>query len=113
MLKDTPELSQYRVADIKAAVISKYPALATWGEPLDGRIVGWADLMFIESEVMFGAMLNLMYIHDTPSLSVHDSLIVPASKVEEAREAIAFTLHAKHRVYPILKTNPPLPAKDT
>jgi hypothetical protein len=113
MLKDKPELSQYRVADITAAVTSKYPALAIWGEPLDGRIIGWADLMFIESEVMFGAMRNLMYIHDTPSLSVHDSLIVPASKVEEARDAIAFTLHAKHRVYPILKTNPPSLTRDT
>lgn len=108
MLQDHPELSQYRVADITAAVFAKYPALATWGEPLRGRLVSWADLMFIESDMIFGAMLNLMHIHRTPSLSMHDSLIVPASKVEEAKEAIMFSLHAKHRVYPILKTNPPL-----
>jgi hypothetical protein len=50
--------------------------------------------MFLESNVMFGAMLNLMYIHDTPSLSVHDSLIVPASKAEIAKEAITMSFHA-------------------
>jgi hypothetical protein len=108
MLKDKPELSQYRVATITDAIISKYPAMGTWGEPLDGRIVSWAELMFFESDVMFSAMLKLMYIDDTPTLSVHDSLIVPASKVEKACEAITSALHAKHRVVPILKVNPPL-----
>jgi hypothetical protein len=108
MLKKHPDLSQYRIADLTAAVTSKYPALATWGEPIGDHAVGWAALMFMESEVMFSAMLNLMYIHHAPSLSVHDSLIVPVSKVEQAREAITFALHAKRRVYPILKTNSPL-----
>jgi len=108
MLKDTPELSQYRVASITDAIMSKYPAMATWGQPLDGRIVSWAELMFWESDVMFGAMLKLMYIDKTASLSVHDSLIVPASKVEVASDAITRSMHAKHRVAPILKVNPPL-----
>ena len=112
MLKKTPELSQYRVATINEAVLAKYPTLASWGKPLKGRLLSWADLMFLESEVMFGAMLNLMHIHDTPSLSVHDSLIVPASKAEIAEEAIKWTFHAKHRVEPLLKINPPLPSND-
>jgi hypothetical protein len=64
--------------------------------------------MFAESEVMFTAMLKLMYLDDNPSLSVHDSLIVPASMVKEASEAITFSLHAKRRVVPILKVKPPL-----
>jgi phage tail protein X len=39
MVKDEPTLSQYRVASITEAVMAKYPALATWGEPLNGRIL--------------------------------------------------------------------------
>ncbi len=108
MLKDEPTLSQYRVASITEAVMAKYPALATWGQPLNGRILSWADLMFLESDVMFGAMLNLMHIHDTPSLSVHDSLIVPASKAEKAGEAMTMSFHAKQRVEPLLKINQPI-----
>ncbi len=108
MVKDEPTLSQYRVAPITEAVMAKYPALATWGQPLNGRILSWADLMFLESDVMVGAMLNLMHIHDTPSLSVHDSLIVPASKAEIAKEAITMSFHAKQRVEPLLKINQPI-----
>jgi hypothetical protein len=108
MVKDEPKLSQYRVASITEAVMAKYPALATWGQPLNGRILSWADLMFLESNVMYGAMLNLMHIHDTASLSVHDSLIVPVSKAEIAKEAITMSFHAKQRVEPLLKINQPI-----
>jgi hypothetical protein len=107
MLENTPELSQYKVRPITEAIFAQYPALTTWGQPLSGRVLGWADLMFLESDVMFGAMLALMHVHDTPSLSVHDSLIVPASKAEIAEETITLSFHAKCRVEPLLKTNPP------
>jgi hypothetical protein len=106
MLDNNPELSHYRVRPITDAIFAQYPALTTWGQPLRGRILSWADLMFLESDVMFGAMLALMHIHDTPSLSVHDSLIVPASKAEIAEETITMSFHAKHRVEPLLKINP-------
>jgi hypothetical protein len=36
--------------------------------------------MFLESCAMVGAMLALKRDHDIPSLAVHDSLIVAASK---------------------------------
>jgi hypothetical protein len=107
MLKDEPALSQYRVASITEAVMAKYPALATWGQPLNGHTLSWADLMFRESDVMFGAMRFLMLMQKTPSLSVHDSLIVPASKAEIAKEAITMSFHAKQRVEPLLKINLP------
>lgn len=108
MVKDEPTLRDYRVSSITEAVIAKYPVLATWGQPLNGRVSSWADLMFLESEVMFSAMLNLMAIQKTPSLSVHDSLIVPASKSEVAEEAITTSFQAKQGVKPLLKINPPI-----
>jgi hypothetical protein len=109
MLKEDPELGHNNVDTITEAVLIKYPAMATWGQPLNGRTLSWADLMFMESAVMFGAMRALMHIHDAPSLSVHDSLIVQASKEAIAREAITMSFQGKHGVTPLLKTNPPTP----
>jgi len=58
-----------------------------------------------ESLVMIGTMLDLMWEHAVPSLSVHDSLIVPASKAEIAREALAGRFLAGNKVRPLLKIN--------
>jgi hypothetical protein len=107
MTKDEPRLSEYRVASVTHAVMAKYPAMATWGQSLNGHVLSWADLMYLESAVMSGAMRKLMLVDNTPTLCVHDSLIVPVSKAETAREAIAMSFYAKHRVQPILKTNAP------
>jgi hypothetical protein len=43
--------------------------------------------MYIESEAVIGSMLTLMRDHQVPSLPVHDSLIVPASKFNVAKGA--------------------------
>jgi hypothetical protein len=47
----------------------------------------YGDLMYIESEAVIGSMLTLMRDHQVPSLPVHDSLIVPASKFNVAKGA--------------------------
>jgi hypothetical protein len=107
MRKKSPELSEYKVSKIKDAAFDKYPVLERWGTPLRGRIHGWADLMWMESAVMFGTMCDLMRKHDTPSLSVHDSLIVPASRAKVAVEAITKTCVAQWEVEPRLKINWP------
>jgi hypothetical protein len=107
MLQKSPELRQHRVADITQPAFTKYPALRSWGERLNDRIYGWADLMWLESAVMFSTMLDLMREHHTPSLSVHDSLIVPASRAEVAREAIKARFHAQQKATPLLKINLP------
>jgi hypothetical protein len=103
MLKKSPELKQHRVADITKAALAKYPALEAWGQPLKGRVHGWADLMWLESSVMIGTMWDLKEEHAVPSLSVHDSLIVPASKTDIASQTLARRFHGVTRVQPILK----------
>jgi hypothetical protein len=107
MLKDDAGLRDYRVAEITEAVLAKYPLVGSWGEPLDGRVYSWADLMWLESAVMFSTMLNLMHDHQTPSLVVHDSLIVPVSKAEVASEALRGKFQAQRKVLPKLKINWP------
>jgi hypothetical protein len=107
MLKKSPELKQFRAADITKAALSHYPALKAWGTPLKGRVHGWPDLMWRESEAMLIAMLMLRKEHSVPSLSVHDSLIVPASKVEVASEMLVRAFGIVTGAHPLLKVNQP------
>jgi hypothetical protein len=44
--------------------------------------------MYLESEAVVSTMLRLRREHEIPSLSVHDSIIVPASKCEIAEAAL-------------------------
>jgi hypothetical protein len=106
MLQKSPELVEYKVAEITKAAVAHYPALQNWGEPLNGRVHDWADLMWRESTVMVTTMHDLMR-EAVPSLSVHDSLIVPASKANMAARALAGRFHWVTRVQPLLKINKP------
>jgi hypothetical protein len=67
------------VKRIREKALKLYPLLEKWGT----EDFGWPDLMFTESQAMIGAVSELMSL-GIPSLSVHDSLIVPASKQEIA-----------------------------
>ena len=51
------------------------------------------------------AALDLMREFSVPSLSVHDSLIVPASKADIAAQTLAQRFHGVTKVKPLLKTN--------
>jgi hypothetical protein len=50
---------------IREIALKRYPLLEKWGTDE----FGWADMMFIESEAMLGAMLKLVE-DGIPSLSV-------------------------------------------
>jgi hypothetical protein len=105
MRERTPELAQYKPSTITKAALAKYPALASWGKPLKTVTYGWADLMWFEGNVMLFTMLELKREHRVPSLSVHDSLIVPASSAETARAVLSQKFQDQRRVTPLLKIN--------
>jgi hypothetical protein len=110
MIKKSPELKQHRVSSITKALLSKYPVLTAWGEPMkNGTTYGWADLMWIESNVMLATMIKLKREHRIPSLSVHDSLIVPADSANTARDVLRETFRSHREVQPLLKVNRPTP----
>jgi len=44
--------------------------------------------MFRESEIIVSTMLRLAREHGIPSMSVHDSLIVPLSEVETSKRLL-------------------------
>jgi hypothetical protein len=114
MVQKSPELKQHRVATITEAALAKYPTLRLWGQSPQTRApYSWADLMWIESNVMLGTMLELKRKHQIPSLSVHDSLIVPASAAEKAREVLEQTFISHRDVAPQLKINWPCTKQPT
>jgi hypothetical protein len=82
----------YPIKKIRERVIEAYPILARWGEPLDGRKLGWADLMYREATAIQAAMFRLKD-HGIASFTVHDSLIVPRSAVSLAVDCLAEEYH--------------------
>ena len=63
---------RFSVAKIRDKVIAQYPLVARWGQPFEGRVRNWADLMFDESRVVIDTMLFLKRQRDIPSLAVHE-----------------------------------------
>ena len=103
MLKDQPGLREYRVSVIREHALKQYPALAAWGTiRRNGHIATWADLMWQESKVVMSTMERLMREHAVPSLSVHDSLIVPASKAQLGAKILTENFNDVTRKQPIL-----------
>jgi hypothetical protein len=102
MLKKNPSLGDYKASLIRDRALAHYPALEGWGEPRAGRPLSWANLMWIESEIMIKTMLDLMRDHSVPSLSVHDSLIVPASKADLAAGRISLRFWGPLEAEPLL-----------
>ena len=62
----------------------------------------WAELMYQESVAIISTMLRLKREHQIPSLSVHDSLIVPISKQKVAEELLS------EEYFRVTKTRPQL-----
>jgi hypothetical protein len=89
---------RYPVKRIREKALQIYPLLEKWGTD----DFGWSDLMFIESQAMIGAMSELMSL-GIPSLSVHDSLIVPASKREVAEQTLSKHYQRETGTSPVLK----------
>jgi hypothetical protein len=108
MLKKNPSLRGYKASFIRDRSLANYPALERWGEPRLGRPFSWANLMWIESQIMIKTMLDLMRNYSVPSLSVHDSLIVPASKTDLAANRLSFHFWAPLEAEPLLVVHRPV-----
>lgn len=103
---ETFNTKAYPMSFIKDRALQRHPLLKRWGGEIRGRVRGWADLMFVESEVIVGTMQDLM-AKGVPSMPVHDSLIVPASKETLAVNALSHQFRAKTGVVPKLDVSRP------
>jgi hypothetical protein len=91
------------VAAVGAAMIDRIPLLGR----LDQIGMDWADLMFIESEIMIAAMRQLAE-KDIPALPIHDSVLVPGNREGDAVEALQACFEARVGIRPSLKVLRPL-----
>jgi hypothetical protein len=71
---------RFPLKDVQRAVLAHLPIMMDW----PNQSITCFDLMFIESEAVVGTMLELMKDHRVPSLSVHDSIIIPVAALELA-----------------------------
>jgi hypothetical protein len=60
------------MAFLQPTILDHFPMLSDW----PSQKISWADLMFIESEIVIGTMVELMRSYGAPCFSVHDSIIV-------------------------------------
>lgn len=82
---DNRTLSEaYRFKLVRSEALRNFPPLADW----DSISYRWGDLQFVESEAILDAVYILATKFDVPALPVHDSLIVPESMVETAKEVL-------------------------
>jgi hypothetical protein len=70
---DRIDLKGYPVKQVALLVLKALPILKDWPQ----QSVSCFDLMYLESEAVIRTMLELMQELNSPSLSVHDSIIVP------------------------------------
>lgn len=68
----------YPISHVKDQILERLPLLKDW--PLSR--LNWADLQFIEGEIIFRAVERLALEHDVPAYPIYDSIIVPASMIE-------------------------------
>ena len=96
----------YPMSRIKECALQRHPLLQRWGGEIQGRVRGWADLMFDESRIIIGTMQELMAT-GVPSMPVHDSLIVQASKEALAADTLSRQFRAHTGVVPKLDVSRP------
>ncbi|MDA9897534.1 hypothetical protein N9D90_01880 [Alphaproteobacteria bacterium] len=87
------------MTSLQPTVLDHFPMLADWPS---GRVT-WANLMFTESEIIIGTMLELMRSYGAPSFPVHDSIIVRKSDTELALDILSQQFSSKTGIRPKLK----------
>lgn len=71
----------YPIRSTTAKVLRRHPVL----HHLSPGKLDWADLQFVESEVLISTILQLGEKYDIPALPIHDSIIIPRDAEELGR----------------------------
>jgi hypothetical protein len=94
---------QYPFAQVRDAVAAAYPLLAALRQD-DAQPPLWARLMYLESQALFRTMMDLKDV-GVPSLSVHDSLIVPRDNAQLAGATLSGLYRASTGATPRIVTS--------
>jgi len=95
------DTKKYPVKQIAPIILDRLPILRDWPE----QSLSGFDLMYRESVAVIGTMLELMRTHRVPSLSVHDSIIVPARWTNETAEILRRRYERVAKIVPFLQVN--------
>jgi hypothetical protein len=82
-------------------ILDYFPVLADW----QSSLVRWADLMFIESEIVIGTALELMWSYAIPCYSVHDSIIVRKKDQSIAVKTLSEQFEMRTTILPKITIN--------
>ena len=93
--------SELTMTSLQPIILDHFPMLADW----PSQKITWADLMFIESEIIIGTMTELMHSHGIPCFSVHDSIIVRESDQQIAMDTLKDQFFRRANIEPRLKVN--------
>lgn len=80
-------------------ILQRLPVI---GEDGQAPLATWGTLQFVESEIVLRTMEVLAFDHAVPSLPVHDSIIVPRSQSELARERLKESFRLIGGVEPVV-----------
>ena len=86
---------------VEQAVLEYFPFMAD----LPSEDIGWSKLMYLESEIVIGTMLELMNEHNAPALPVYDCVIVRRSDQELAMRILSEQFYEKTGLVPKLKVS--------
>lgn len=89
----------YPIAEVRQAVLDQLPLLKRWKT----SPVRWADLQYVESNIIMDCMDVLAFDYDVPALPVHDSIIVPVEHQALAMEVLSICFHVHTGAMPMLK----------
>ena len=87
------------MASLQPTILDHFPMLSDWSS----QKITWADLMFIESEIVIGTMVELMRGYGAPCFSVHDSIIVRTKDQKIAVDTLENQFLGSASVEPKLK----------
>jgi hypothetical protein len=99
-----------KATDIKKKMLEAFPALRQL-KKFKGKDI-WGDLQFIEAEAVINTMLILMREHRTPSLSMHDGIIVPRSEAGITKQILKQQYRKFVGVEPVLTVEPKIEPVD-
>ncbi|MEO1503797.1 MAG: hypothetical protein AAFU68_06155 [Pseudomonadota bacterium] len=88
----------YPIEAVRVVMLKHHPVLQTF---IDKGLT-WADLMYLESRVIFLALYRLCGPDGVPCFPIHDCLLCPVSKREEVSEVLVRSFEEVCKVKPRL-----------
>ena len=80
LAKEHIDIKRFPLKELRPLILHHLPVLKDW----PSQTISNFDLMYLESEAVIGTMMELMREHGVPSLSVHDSIMVPRQRADDA-----------------------------